>query len=260
MSLGGCERLFDSGQGGDGSAQADDQIFEEAIAQSQTFSVSSGDIGANECAQYGYASGAAYPASSPYVVAVGGTKLDASGTTWNGETVWNDPLPPPPPPPCRPPPPCPKPRFTPYASGYATGGSPSSFEPMPSWQQGVGQNAGHSTRGVPDIAFDAKPGSGAVIIWDGQTTIGVGGTSLASPLFVGAWARIRALKGGIPWAAPLLYGLQARDFHDVTVGNNNGETAAPGWDYTTGFGSLIVGQAASDLHQGPPDNPPVPPG
>ncbi|MEM5332221.1 hypothetical protein VSR34_37905, partial [Paraburkholderia sp. JHI2823] len=32
-----------------------------------------------------------YPASSPYVVAVGGTMLSTTGTmTWAGETVWND--------------------------------------------------------------------------------------------------------------------------------------------------------------------------
>lgn len=133
---------------------------------------------------------------------------------------------------------------------------------MPAWQNNVGKNAGHTTRGVPDIAFDADPCSGSNIVVGGQTYT-YGGTSLASPLFVGAWARILAFKAGpIGFAAPLLYGLQAQDLHDVTIGNNNGETAAQGWDYTTGFGSLIVTQAAYDLpiHQGPPDNPPVPPG
>jgi hypothetical protein len=39
----------------------------------------------------------------------------------------------------------------------------------------------------------------------------------------------------------------ATDFHDITSGNNNGESALTGWDYPTGWGSLIVGELA-DKH------------
>jgi subtilase family serine protease len=240
-SFGGCETF----PGQDGYAAADDNVFAEAVAQGMTLSFSSGDTGATgyECPAGSLIPN--WPASSQYVVSVGGTSLRSpqyAPYQWAGETVWNG--------------------YSDGCSNGATGGSPSTLEPMPSWQQNVGQNAGHNTRGVADIAFDADPCTGSNIIVDGQTYT-YGGTSLASPLFVGAWARILAFKAGpIGFAAPLLYGLQARDFHDVTLGNNNGETAAPGWDYTTGFGSLIVTQAAYDLpiHQGPPDNPPIPPG
>ncbi|HET7307038.1 MAG TPA: pre-peptidase C-terminal domain-containing protein [Gammaproteobacteria bacterium] len=215
VSLGECELSAQS----DGTAAAQDQIFEQAVAQGQTISVSSGDSGADECNDGG--TKPSWPASSQYVVAVGGTTLDASSTSWNGETAWS-----------------------------GTGGSPSTFEPMPSWQQGVGQNTGHDTRGVPDIAFDANPNSGAIVIVDGRQQQ-IGGTSLASPLFVGAWARMLAAKGsGLGFAAPLLYQLPGSDFHDVTSGDNGGETAAAGWDYTTGFGSLILSRVANDLGSG----------
>ncbi|HET6724479.1 MAG TPA: pre-peptidase C-terminal domain-containing protein [Gammaproteobacteria bacterium] len=215
VSLGECETAAQ----GDGTASAQDQIFQQAIAQGQTISVSSGDSGADECGNGGTTP--SWPASSRYVVAVGGTTLNASSSSWNGETVWD-----------------------------GTGGSPSTFESMPSWQQGVGQNAGHSTRGVPDVAFDADPNSGAIVIVDGRQQQ-IGGTSLASPLFVGAWARMLAAKGSdLGFAAPLIYQLSSSDFHDVTSGNNNGESAATGWDYTTGFGSFIMNQVVNDIGSG----------
>ena len=96
VSLGECENAAQS----DGAAAADDQ----------TFSVAAGDNGADECV--GVLSDS-YPASSPYVVSVGGTELYTVGTTiWANETVWNDSS----------------------SSLGATGGAPSTFEPQPSWQ------------------------------------------------------------------------------------------------------------------------------
>src|SRR5574337_596366 len=156
VSLGECET---SAQG-DGSAAAQDQIFQQAVAQGQTFSISTGDSGADECGDGGVKP--SWPAASQYVVAVGGTTLNATTTTWNSATVWT--------------------------SG---GGSSSTFEPQPSWQNGV---APGSTRGLPDIAYDADPNSGSKIIVNGATQQ-YGGTSLSAPLFAGAWARIIALKG-----------------------------------------------------------------
>jgi len=232
ISLGYCENNAHA----DGTTAADDAIFEQAVAQGQTFSVSTGDDGSNICYVNalngpggGTGSGREWPAASQYVIAAGGTALYTSGTTtWASETVWND------------------------GTYSATGGGPATYEPQPSWQSGIGQNAGHTTRGAPDIAFDADPNSGALVIVDGQANKLIGGTSLASPLFVGAWARIEAAHGGnLGFAAPLIYKAAAAnyaaDFHDITSGNNNGYTAAAGWDYTTGFGSLIVSQLSSDI-------------
>jgi len=235
VSLGYCENNAHS----DGTTAADDAIFEQAVAQGQTFSVSTGDDGSNTCFVNGLngpgggsGTGRDWPAASQYVIAAGGTGLYTSGTTtWGSETVWND------------------------SASSATGGGPATYEPQPSWQSGIGQNAGHTTRGAPDIAFDADPNSGALVTVDGQANQQIGGTSLASPLFVGAWARIQAANGGnLGFAAPLIYKAAAAnyatDFHDVTSGNNNGYTAATGWDYTTGFGSLIVNQLSSNITSG----------
>ncbi|WP_447737313.1 pre-peptidase C-terminal domain-containing protein [Rhodanobacter soli] len=221
VSLGECET---SAQG-DGSAAAQDQIFQQAVAQGQTFSISTGDSGADECGDGGVTP--SWPAASQYVVAVGGTTLNATTTTWNSATVWT--------------------------SG---GGSSSTFEPQPSWQNGV---APGSKRGLPDIAYDADPNSGSKIIVNGATQQ-YGGTSLSAPLFAGAWARVIAIKGSnVGFAAPLLYQLPASDFHDITSGNNGGETASAGYDLATGRGELIISGAANDIGGGsPPANvPPV---
>ncbi|MGN6654010.1 MAG: pre-peptidase C-terminal domain-containing protein [Rhodanobacter sp.] len=212
VSLGECETYAQQ----DGSAAADDQIFQQAVAQGQTFSISTGDSGADECGDGGVTP--SWPAASQYVVAVGGTTLNASTTTWNSATVWSD-----------------------------GGGSSSTFEAQPSWQNGV---APGSTRGLPDIAYDADPNSGAKIIVSGATQQ-YGGTSLSAPLFAGAWARIIAIKGSnVGFAAPLLYQLPASDFHDITSGNNGGESASAGYDLATGRGELIVSGAANDIGGG----------
>jgi subtilase family serine protease len=219
VSLGECETYAQQ----DGSAAADDQIFQQAIAQGQTFSVSTGDSGADECGDGGTTP--SDPASSPYVVAVGGTTLNASTTTYTSETAWS-----------------------------GGGGSVSKFEPKPTWQAGV---LSGSFRGVPDIAFDGDPNSGAKIIVNGASTQ-VGGTSLSAPLFAGSWARLLATHPSLGFAAPYLYQtLTAADYHDVTSGSNGGETATVGWDLTTGFGSFKLSQVAADIGGGGGNVPPV---
>jgi subtilase family serine protease len=226
VSLGECETSAQSS----GAASSNDTTFKQAVAQGQTFFVSSGDSGADECSNGGITP--SWPASSQYVTAVGGTELYTNNTTtWASETVWNN-----------------------LSSNEgATGGSPSTFEPIPSWQQGVAGITDQSHRGVPDIAFDASPVSGALVYVDGQANQQIGGTSLAAPLAAGMWGLVLQAKGtSLGFASPVLYSVAkssssnyAAAFHDVTSGNNSGETAASGWDYTTGWGSVIVNQFSS---------------
>ncbi|EIL98048.1 protease pro-enzyme activation domain-containing protein [Rhodanobacter sp. 115] len=230
VSIGGCE----TGSETNGAATGDN-IFEQAASQGQTFSISSGDSGADECGDGGVTP--SWPSDSQYVISAGGTELYTSGTTWTNETVWNN-----------------------LSSNEgATGGSPSTFEAQPSWQKNVGQNAGSNYRGLPDIAFDASPESGSLVIVDGQQEQ-IGGTSLASPLFVGVWARTLAADPSLGFAAPLIYAdaktNYASDFHDVTSGNNSGETAATGWDYCTGFGSINIANFISHVAGGGSTPPP----
>ena len=232
VSLGECETDAQS----DGSAASNDTTFKQAEAQGQTFFVSAGDSGADECGNSTLTP--SWPASSEYVTSVGGTEVYTSGTTtWASETVWNN-----------------------NSEGEgATGGSPSTFEPIPSWQVGVAGITNQTYRGVPDIAFDASPDSGALVTVDGEANQQIGGTSLAAPLAVGAWAHVLQANGtSLGFAAPVIYKVAqsssanyAAAFHDVTSGNNDssgetiGETAGTGWDYTTGWGSVIVGQFSS---------------
>jgi xanthomonalisin len=226
VSIGGCETGTQSGAGAEG-----DNVFAQAVAQGQTFTISTGDSGADECGTGGTVP--SWPANSQYVVAVAGTKLDASTTTWNSEVVWNDLS----------------------INNGATGGSQSTYEPKPSWQTlWTGQY-----RGVADVAFDGSPSSGAKVIVSGATQQ-IGGTSLSAPLFAGMWARVIATKGtSVGFAGPIIYQLPAADFHDVTSGNNNGSTAGVGYDLASGRGSMILNKAINDIGgTTPPANvPPV---
>jgi subtilase family serine protease len=227
VSLGECETYTQQ----DGSAAAQDQSFAQAVAQGQTFSISTGDDGADECGNGGITP--SWPAASQYVTAVAGTRLDASTTTWNSEVVWND-----------------------LAQGNgATGGSPSTFEPKPSWQNAL---VSGTHRGVADVAFSGSPSSGAKIVYNGGTAQ-VGGTSLSAPIFAGMWARVLAVKGqSFGFAPPLIYNLAASNFHDITSGNNDGETAGPGYDFASGRGSMILNVAINNLGGGGGGNvPPV---
>src|SRR5690348_5453559 len=219
QSFGECERAEDSNQGGDGSAQADDALYAIGVAQGQTFSASTGDSGSDECGDGGLNS-ASYPASSPYNVAVAGTTLNASSTTWSRETEW-----------------------------VSSGGSPSSFEIAPDWQAPLTYGTFKGMRG-PDVAFDGNPNTGAIYYagaYGGY--IQVGGTSLSSPIFVGAWARLIANGAVNPMtsAGEQIYAMPASFFHDITGGNNGGYITRRGWDWASGRGSLNLSNFSSQV-------------
>ncbi len=203
VSLGECETSAHN----DGSMATDDQIFALGVAQGQTFSISTGDSGSNECTKSPSGTTPSYPASSPYVVAVSGTSLSTgTSNSWVGETLWS-----------------------------GSGGSPSTVEPKPSWQT----QGGGTTRDVSDVAFDADPNSGSIIIVNGSKAQ-YGGTSLSAPLFAATWARMLAAHPTLGFAGPHLYTVSTASYHDITSGSNGGETATVGWDYASGFGSGIV--------------------
>jgi subtilase family serine protease len=207
VSLGECE----TDAQGDGSAAAQDQSFQTAVAQGQTFSISTGDSGADECGNGGTTP--SWPAASQYVIAAAGTTLNASTTTWSSETVWS-----------------------------GSGGSQSTFEPKPSWQT----LWSGSRRGVADIAFDGDPNSGSKVVVNGSLQQ-IGGTSLSAPLFAATWARMLAGHGTLGFAGPHLYTAPTSIYHDITSGSNGGESATTGWDLASGFGSIIVGNANTSL-------------
>jgi subtilase family serine protease len=233
-SFGGCE----FGPYLDGSMILDDEIFLQGASQGQTMFASSGDTG-SFCPVGAGANGIPagvplvnYPAASPYVVAVGGTTLlTQTDGSYQGEAGW-----------------------------YSGGGGVSQFEYSPAWESPAQPvTKGSSMRGIPDIAMDADLQTGMVLYdADQGGWIIIGGTSLASPLAAGTYARFLSVNSKLGFAAPLFYtdftshaaGAQVTGpppwqpdggFHDILVGGNGTYTALPGYDYTTGLGSIDVG-------------------
>jgi pseudomonalisin len=242
-SVGGCEAF--PYQTGD--MLVGDMILVEAAAQGQTLFASTGDTG-GYCGVAGVPPNGGvggvpmveYPAASPYAVAVGGTDTfsNADGT-YLGEQAWQ--------------------------SG---GGGLSQFEYSPYWEQGVQPvgttPAGYSFRGVPDIAYDAALETGA-LLWQSGTEYITGGTSLASPMAAGVYARMQATRmQRLGFAAPVLYAVYGKStpqqvsggppatemygpFHDILQGSNGNYTALPKYDYTTGLGSIDVARLDAAL-------------
>jgi kumamolisin len=162
-----------------------------------------------------------FPASSPAILACGGTVLDATGNQINDEETWNELA----------------------TGGGATGGGVSQVFPLPSWQQNANvPTAPNNTqgRGVPDVAGDADPNSGYQIVVDGQSGA-VGGTSAVAPLWAGLIALMnQQLATAVGYLNPLLYTpAVAATFHDITAGSNGAQLyqASAGWDACTGLGS-----------------------
>ncbi len=151
-----------------------------------------------------------YPASSPHVIAVGGTRLYATSGTWTNEIVWN-------------------------GAGVdggpvgATGGGCSEHFLAPYWQQELRDwtTTGCSTkRATADIAADGDPFTGAAIYAPNEHGVNgwetVGGTSLSSPLIAAAFA-LAGGGSGVEYPARTLYENESRvpaSLHDIESGSN----------------------------------------
>jgi kumamolisin len=172
-----------------------------------------------------------FPASSPFVLACGGTKLVGSGTTISTEQVWNEGL-----------------------QGGAGGGGVSNKFARPDYQSSLNIPAspkGKNGRGLPDVSGNADPQTGYQIFLAGSPGV-IGGTSAVAPLWAGLIARInqRLVSIGskpVGFLNPVLYGsaiLNGDVFRDIVSGTNdntgtlNGRyTAGPGWDPASGLGT-----------------------
>jgi kumamolisin len=197
-----------------------DAACQSAAALGITMTVAAGDNGSSDGAK---GNNVDFPASSPHVLACGGTKLDAKGATIVSEVVWNE-----------------------LANKEgATGGGVSNVFALPDWQAGAhvpppsGRAGG---RGVPDVAGDADPTTGYTVRVDGQTSV-IGGTSAVAPLWAGLIAVANQQLGAqVGFIQPAIYAAKAKSaFNDITVGNNGAFSAGPGWDACTGLGSPIAG-------------------
>jgi pseudomonalisin len=215
----------------DGAMIAIDQSVEEGVAQGQSFFASTGDTGAscavvdtNGAPDTGLTASLCYPADGTWTTAVGGTTLVTSkDDSYMDELAWN-----------------------------AGGGGVSYFEYPGPWTDTANPASAGGFRGDPDIAMDADLTTGCNV-YVGKTVLLVGGTSVASPLAMGSVARVQsALDNRLGAAVLRFYALYNKanpstggtkavpGFHDVIAGTNGLYSAAPGWDYTTGIGSLDV--------------------
>jgi kumamolisin len=195
-----------------------DQAFQDAAALGVTVCCASGDGGSSDGETDGLAH-VDFPASSPYALACGGTRLESTGTTISRESVWNS-----------------------GTGGGSTGGGVSDVFPLPTYQQKVpvpvSVNPTHfKGRGVPDVAGDADPATGYQIRVDGRSAV-FGGTSAVAPLWAALIAIVNQHRGKpLGDVHALLYGAGATPFRDITSGTNGAYSAAKGWDPCTGLGS-----------------------
>ena len=198
-----------------------DQAFQTAAVLGVTVCCASGDNGSGD----GEADGKAhvdFPASSPFALGCGGTKLVGSSTSITSETVWNE-----------------------NPTSSATGGGVSDFFPVPAYQSATGippsanPPGNHNGRGVPDVAGDADPATGYVVRVDGQELV-IGGTSAVAPLWAGLIALMNQKLGHpVGFLNPLLYGslMGTGALQDITAGNNGAYAAQTNWDACTGWGT-----------------------
>ena len=225
--------------------QAIDQVndsLKELANAGITVCASTGDDGSSDAESDGLAH-VAFPASSPYVLAVGGTSLNRQTGT---EVVWHEGNG------VRPP----------IGTGGATGGGVSEMNPRPTWQSSIKINSvnPHAPEGriIPDVSADAALNTGYRMFGPNPQAANppsawqtVGGTSASTPLWASLIARLQQLGKKIGFLTPRLYaqtqntnGQPLGQFacRDITQGTNasghaKGYAAGPGYDAATGWGS-----------------------
>jgi subtilase family serine protease len=207
-----------------------------------------------------------WPASDPLVTGVGGTYLCTDPNNTTARVIFPAPA-------AR----C-KANPTQAEVGWTfAGGGFSEVFSKPAFQNTLpaGSTPIGSMRGVPDVAFQASAGTGALVYIslprDGLSGLlcgsspcstgwyDIGGTSLSCPQFAGLVAIADQINGGgLGLINPGLYKIgadpsrYASDFFDVTTGNNTassipGYPATTGWDPVTGLGTPNAANLVPDL-------------
>ena len=193
-----------------------DSAAQDAAALGVTICAATGDSGSSDGVNDG-ANHVDFPASSPHILACGGTSLKSADGEITSETVWND-----------------------GAQGGAGGGGFSNQFPLPAFQASAKiKPPTGGGRGVPDVCGDADPETGYSVLVDGESLV-IGGTSAVAPLWSGLIALLNEKLGKpLGFLQPVIYGLpeSADAFHDITSGSNGAFSAGPGWDAATGLGS-----------------------
>jgi kumamolisin len=210
--------------------------FKRAALDGITICCAAGDDGSPDAIQDGL-SHVDFPASSPYVLGCGGTRLESARGVTTNETVWND------------------------GPGSATGGGVSAMFPLPDYQRSAhvqpSVNPGHRIgRGVPDVSGLADPDTGLVIMSNtGKLESSpVGGTSATAPLWAALIACInQALGTRVGFLNPTLYQMASSNvFRDIVSGDNGSYQASAGWDCCSGLGAPNGARLLAALQNAPP--------
>lgn len=253
MSIGGCETLNLAL----GTTLVEEPLLQQSALEGRSLFVSTGDTGGsclfsplinlNGVENTGVPN-PQWPSTSEGVIGVGGTVLYTNPTT--GERTLE------------------------YTWTHGGGGT-SSFIPAPSWQLPITLIKAPCTtdytlspvsgyvpcRGVPDVsALSGDIATNGYATYDQTDTQTFGaGTSLASPLWAGMWARVQAAKStALGLATPLIYNLETGGtldaLTDISVGTNVQWQAQPrtpanptGWDFTNGLGVAVGDKLITDL-------------
>ena len=189
-------------------------VFKRASYAGINVCVAAGDDGSSDGSTANSGVNVDYPASSPYVIACGGTSLTCPTGVYTGgggaattEVAWND-------------------------AGGATGGGVSILNAVPSWQRNLTPSL--TGRAVPDMAMNAGVDTGVNFRVLGAS-YKFGGTSIVAPAFAAYLACVRPRL----FVAPALYNAPSTCFHDILMGNNGAYTTKTGYDTCTGWGSII---------------------
>jgi subtilase family serine protease len=233
-----------------GYIKPQEDTYIQAAAEGISLFFSSGDNGDETGGVPGATPSPDWPASSPWVTAVGGTSLGVSRgnarlfelgwetgrsslTTSGGAPAWTAP-----------------------SYQYGSGGGTSRLFVQPEYQRGVVPDSialrygGAAMRAVPDVSAVGDPNTGMLV---GQTQTfpdgvyydeyRIGGTSLSSPLYAGMFALAVQRHGPYGLANPALYAARSVSY-DVTkaqlgtypgvvrVDFANGVDARGGYSYT----------------------------
>ncbi|MCG2645276.1 MULTISPECIES: S53 family peptidase [Bradyrhizobium] len=198
-----------------------DGALEQAAKQGITVIAPSGENGVTDGMTDGRRH-VSYPASSPWVLSVGGTTVKIEDGKIKSEKIWRD-------------------------GQSATGGGVSEKFARPDWQNGVKvplRADGSTGRGLPDVVATADPAVGYTLFVHGNAVV-VGGTGAVVPLWGGLIALLNQANGhNLGYVTPRFYREfgPAKLFREITEGDNGvsgvtGFKAGPGWTPVAGWGS-----------------------
>jgi len=221
-SYGYCETAIHQGY-----PESLNAVAKQGNALGITFHSASGDSGSHWDGCNGVA--VATPVDLPHNVGIGGTTLSVDGNGHETNEVGWD----------------------------GSGGGVSVLFKVPPYQQHVTTIIAGG-RNIPDLAFDADPGTGASYFFDGGWAGPIGGTSMASPIFGASLTELNQVVGSRAghfnvtlykkWLAHGYKHNAKLYFRDITVGSIEPYSAGPGYDQMSGIGAMQVNNFDTLLH------------